>query len=157
MRYRSKLMESRTSELQRLGNVLQDAGIKLDSVASSLTTKSARAMVEALAIIVWHVLATGHPFQELGADYFMTRIDPEAETRRLVAKLKPRDTPSTWNAPPNHTPPKTTRLRCPWFEASCGCQVRPSPMRSGLPVHVDECCSGAILACQASLAPGSSR
>lgn len=36
------------SEMSRLGNVLQDAGIKIDSVASSLTTKSARAMVEAL-------------------------------------------------------------------------------------------------------------
>jgi transposase len=48
LRYRTKLVESRTSELQRLGNVLQDAGVKIDSVASSLTTKSARAMVEAL-------------------------------------------------------------------------------------------------------------
>jgi transposase len=34
IRYRTKLTESRTSELQRLGNVLQDAGIKIDSVAS---------------------------------------------------------------------------------------------------------------------------
>jgi len=48
IRYRRKLMESRTSELQRLGNVLQDAGIKLDSVASSVSTKSARSMIEAL-------------------------------------------------------------------------------------------------------------
>lgn len=48
LRYRTKLVQSRSSELQRLGNVLQDAGIKLDSVASSLTTQSARAMVEAL-------------------------------------------------------------------------------------------------------------
>ncbi len=48
LRYRRKLVESRTSELSRLGNVLQDAGIKIDSVASSLTTQSARAMVEAL-------------------------------------------------------------------------------------------------------------
>lgn len=48
IRYRTKLTESRTSELQRLGNVLQDAGIKIDSVASKLTTMSARAMVEAL-------------------------------------------------------------------------------------------------------------
>jgi transposase len=48
LRYRGKLVESRTSEMSRLGNVLQDAGIKIDSVASSLTTKSARAMVEAL-------------------------------------------------------------------------------------------------------------
>jgi len=48
IRYRTKLTESRTSELSRLGNVLQDAGIKADSVASSITTKSVRAMVEAL-------------------------------------------------------------------------------------------------------------
>lgn len=48
LRYRRKLMESRTSEMTRLGNVLQDAGIKIDSVASSLTTQSARAMVESL-------------------------------------------------------------------------------------------------------------
>ena len=48
VRYRTKLVQSRTSELQRLGNVLQDAGVKVDSVASSITTKSARAMIEAL-------------------------------------------------------------------------------------------------------------
>lgn len=48
IRYRRKLVEHRSSELQRLGNVLQDAGIKADSVASSVTTKSVRAMVEAL-------------------------------------------------------------------------------------------------------------
>jgi transposase len=48
IRYRRKLVEHRTSELGRLGNVLQDAGIKADSVASSITTKSVRAMVEAL-------------------------------------------------------------------------------------------------------------
>jgi len=48
IRYRTKVVQSRTSEIQRLGNVLQDAGIKLDSVASSITTKSGRAMIEAL-------------------------------------------------------------------------------------------------------------
>jgi len=48
LRYRVKLVQSRTSEMSRLGNVLQDAGIKIDSVASSLATKSARAMVDAL-------------------------------------------------------------------------------------------------------------
>jgi transposase len=47
-RYRKKLIQSRTSELQRLGKVCEDAGIKIDSVASSLTTKSARDMIEAL-------------------------------------------------------------------------------------------------------------
>jgi len=48
IRYRTKVVQSRTSELQRLGNVLQDAGIKIDSVASSIATKSGRAMIEAL-------------------------------------------------------------------------------------------------------------
>ena len=47
-RYRTKVVQSRTSEVQRLGNVLQDAGIKIDSVASSIVTKSGRAMIEAL-------------------------------------------------------------------------------------------------------------
>jgi transposase len=48
IRYRTKVVQSRTSEVQRLGNVLQDAGIKIDSVASSITTKSGLAMIEAL-------------------------------------------------------------------------------------------------------------
>jgi transposase len=47
-RYRKKLIEQRTSELQRLAKVLEDAGIKIDSVASALTTLSARDMIEAL-------------------------------------------------------------------------------------------------------------
>jgi len=47
-RYRKKLIQYRVSELQRLAKVCEDAGIKIDSVASSLTTKSARAMIDAL-------------------------------------------------------------------------------------------------------------
>lgn len=38
-RYRKRLVGERSSETQRLGAVLQDAGIKLDSVASSLSTR----------------------------------------------------------------------------------------------------------------------
>jgi transposase len=48
IRYRTKVVQSRTSEVQRLGNVLQDAGIKIDSVASSIAAKSGLAMIEAL-------------------------------------------------------------------------------------------------------------
>jgi len=48
-RYRKRLIEARTAEGQRLSKVLEDAGIKIDSVASSLTTASARDMIEALA------------------------------------------------------------------------------------------------------------
>ena len=47
-RYRKKLIEQRTSEGQRLAKVLEDAGIKIDSVASRLLLKSGRAMIEAL-------------------------------------------------------------------------------------------------------------
>jgi hypothetical protein len=47
-RYRKKLIESRSSELQRLAKVLEDGGIKVGSVASTLTTVSAREMVRAL-------------------------------------------------------------------------------------------------------------
>jgi transposase len=48
IRYRAKVVQSKTAETQRLGAVLQDAGIKIDSVASSIATKSGRAMIEAL-------------------------------------------------------------------------------------------------------------
>jgi transposase len=49
-RYRKKMIESRTRELQRLSKVLEDGGIKIDSVASSITTLSARDMIEALIV-----------------------------------------------------------------------------------------------------------
>jgi transposase len=48
VRYRTKLVQSRTAEIQRLSKVLEDAGIKLDSVASELLGKSGRLMIEAL-------------------------------------------------------------------------------------------------------------
>ena len=47
-RYRKKLIEWRISEGQRLTKVLEDAGIKIDSVASDLLGVSGRAMMEAL-------------------------------------------------------------------------------------------------------------
>ena len=47
-RYAKKLTEERTREIQRVQRVLEDAGIKLDSVASDVMGKSARAMLEAL-------------------------------------------------------------------------------------------------------------
>ncbi len=42
----------------------------------------------ALVVIIWHILATGKPYHELGADYFTRRLDPERETRRLIARLE---------------------------------------------------------------------
>ncbi len=47
-RYRKALIAERTREVQRLHKVLEDAGIKLSSVASRVLGASGRAMVEAL-------------------------------------------------------------------------------------------------------------
>src|SRR5579862_6774521 len=47
-RYRKTQVEARTREIQRLEKVLQDAGIKLSSVASSVWSKSSKAMIEAM-------------------------------------------------------------------------------------------------------------
>ena len=46
--YRKSLVDERVREVQRLEKTLQDAGIKLSSVASRVMTQSTRAMVEAL-------------------------------------------------------------------------------------------------------------
>lgn len=48
-RYRKAQANERTRAAQRLEKVLQDAGIKLSSVASNILGKSGRAMLEALA------------------------------------------------------------------------------------------------------------
>ncbi len=48
-RYRKAQIEERTREAQRLDKVLQDAGIKLSSVASDLGGVSAKAMLRAMA------------------------------------------------------------------------------------------------------------
>ena len=45
-------------------------------------------VAHALLVITWHVLATGKPYADLGADYFTRRQDPDRETRRLIARLE---------------------------------------------------------------------
>ena len=45
-------------------------------------------VAHALVVIIWHLLATGKPYHELGADDFTRRLDPGRETRRLIAKLE---------------------------------------------------------------------
>ena len=47
-RYRKKLIQAHTSEAQRVQKTLEDAGIKLDSVASDILGVSGRAMLKAL-------------------------------------------------------------------------------------------------------------
>jgi hypothetical protein len=47
-RYPKTQIDARAAEIQRLEKLLQDAGIKLTSVASKVLTQSGRAMVQAL-------------------------------------------------------------------------------------------------------------
>ena len=47
-RYRKRLIQTHTAEQQRVQKILEDAGIKLDSVASDVLGVSATAMIEAL-------------------------------------------------------------------------------------------------------------
>ena len=47
-RYRRSLVAERTREIQRLSKALEDAGVKIDSVASSTLGVSTRAMVESM-------------------------------------------------------------------------------------------------------------
>ena len=47
-RYRKTQVDARAKEIQRLEKILQDAGVKLTSVASSVWSKSSRAMIEAM-------------------------------------------------------------------------------------------------------------
>jgi transposase len=47
-RYRKRQIEERAREVQRLEKVLQDAGIKLSSVATRVLGASGRAMLDAL-------------------------------------------------------------------------------------------------------------
>jgi hypothetical protein len=41
-----------------------------------------------ILVIIWHVLATGTPYDDLGADYFDRRADPDREAQRLIARLQ---------------------------------------------------------------------
>ena len=45
-------------------------------------------VAHAVLVIIWHILATGTPYDDLGADFFTRRLDPERETPRLIAKLE---------------------------------------------------------------------
>jgi transposase len=63
--------------------------MKWGGYRSQLAKKKAIIVVaHALLVIIWHVLATGQPYGELGEEYFTRRADPERETRRLIARLQ---------------------------------------------------------------------
>lgn len=68
-RYRTKLVQERARETQRIQKLLEDAGIKLDSVATDILGKSCRRMLEALI--------AGERDPEVLAEMAMTRMRPK--------------------------------------------------------------------------------
>lgn len=50
--------------------------------------KAAVAIAHSILVSVWHMLATGEIYQELGADYYDKKKDPDREVRRHVAELE---------------------------------------------------------------------
>ncbi len=50
--------------------------------------RAAVAVAHSILVIVYHVLSTQQPYQELGGDYFASRIDPQVRTRQLVTQLE---------------------------------------------------------------------
>lgn len=80
-RYRKTQVTIRAQEVQRLDKVLQDAGIKISSVASTVLGKSTRAMVDALI--------AGERDPAVLADMALTRMRPKigALSQALVGRF----------------------------------------------------------------------
>lgn len=74
--YRTKLVQDRARETQRIQKLLEDVGIKLDSVASDVLGKGARRMLEALM--------AGERDVEVMADMALTRMRPKIAELRLA-------------------------------------------------------------------------
>jgi len=68
-RYRTTLVRERAREVQRLQKLLEDSGVKLESVVTDVTGKSARAMIEALV--------AGERDPEVLAEMALTRMRPK--------------------------------------------------------------------------------
>ncbi len=68
-RYRTTLVRERAREVQRLHKLLEDSGVKLESVVTDVTGKAARAMIEALI--------AGERDPDLLADMALTRMRPK--------------------------------------------------------------------------------
>ena len=75
-RYRKKLIEDRAKETQRVQKVLEDAGIKLDSVVTDVLGKASRRMLDALV--------AGERDPEVLADMALTRMRPRIPELRLA-------------------------------------------------------------------------
>lgn len=81
-RYRTKLVRERAREIQRLQKLLEDSGVKLESVVSDVTGKAARQMIEALI--------AGERDPEVMAEMALTRMRPKIPELRkaLVGRFE---------------------------------------------------------------------
>lgn len=75
-RYRKRMIEQRSQEVQRVQKVLEDAGIKLDSVVSDVLGKAARNMLDALV--------AGEQDPQVMAEMALTRMRPKIGELRLA-------------------------------------------------------------------------
>jgi transposase len=75
-RYRTKLVQDRAREVQRVQKVLETAGIKLESVVSDVMGKAARRMIDALV--------AGERDAEVMADMALTRMRPKIAELQLA-------------------------------------------------------------------------
>jgi transposase len=50
--------------------------------------KAAFAVAHTLIKVIWSVLATGQSYTDLGHDFYTRRVDPQTQTRKLVAQLE---------------------------------------------------------------------
>ncbi len=50
--------------------------------------KASVAVAHSMVVSAWHMLSTGEPYRELGADYFTRRHDPQRQARRLTRQLE---------------------------------------------------------------------
>ena len=82
-RHRKVLIQERTRHANRLHKVLEDAGIKLASVASRLLGASGRAML----VTVYHLLARRTTYLDPGTDYY-DRRHAERVRRRAIQTLE---------------------------------------------------------------------
>lgn len=57
-----------------------------------------------ILVIIWHMLTTGKPYHDLGADYYTTRLDPTAKPDAWSPNSPPWATQSPSNPPPNPQP-----------------------------------------------------
>jgi len=78
--------------------------------------KAAFAVAHTLIRVIHHVLSTGQPYTDLGHDFYTRRVNPDTQTRTLIARLEALsgkkiifvDDPGTPNNPGTPNDPGTT-------------------------------------------------